>query len=313
MTRMVVTILSFSFCLTMMMVSCALAASHLRWSAPCRTVQTAYPQGLGLRGIFSHWIFQSPWVAMTSWRSGSDPGLALTLLAREPFWGLQARSELVLGGCLFLALSLLLREGGDDGGRPQKAVMASASVTRIALKAVIVTFSIPFLEAGSMWRHSRAAALRQHPIRAFCLPTLCSRPVCSETIEAEFRFAVRGGSARRFAAPGSVAAVPRIWFTIRPDSGTLRVAGPVRSNRQRIWGNDEVEELSDEPCCRARGRAESPERPWRAALGHPVPWQMGLQGAASPVAEDIHWFHNCPPAADHHRHHALRARPCSSR
>jgi len=27
-------------------------------------------------------------------------------------------------------------------------------------------------------------------------------------------------------------------------------------------------------------------------MGQPVPWQIGLQGAATPVAEDIHWFHN---------------------
>ena len=30
----------------------------------------------------------------------------------------------------------------------------------------------------------------------------------------------------------------------------------------------------------------------RSGLGQPEPWQIGLQGAASPVAEDIHWFHN---------------------
>jgi cytochrome c oxidase subunit 2 len=29
-----------------------------------------------------------------------------------------------------------------------------------------------------------------------------------------------------------------------------------------------------------------------AAAGHPEPWQIGLQGAASPVMEDIVWFHN---------------------
>jgi cytochrome c oxidase subunit 2 len=29
-----------------------------------------------------------------------------------------------------------------------------------------------------------------------------------------------------------------------------------------------------------------------AGLGQPEPWQIGLQGAATPVAEDIHWFHN---------------------
>jgi cytochrome c oxidase subunit II len=29
-----------------------------------------------------------------------------------------------------------------------------------------------------------------------------------------------------------------------------------------------------------------------AAAGHPEPWQMGLQDAASPVAEGIHWLHN---------------------
>jgi len=28
------------------------------------------------------------------------------------------------------------------------------------------------------------------------------------------------------------------------------------------------------------------------ALGQPTPWQIGLQGAATPVSEDIHWFHN---------------------
>ena len=30
----------------------------------------------------------------------------------------------------------------------------------------------------------------------------------------------------------------------------------------------------------------------RAELGHAVPWQLGLQDAASPVMENIHWFHN---------------------
>jgi len=29
-----------------------------------------------------------------------------------------------------------------------------------------------------------------------------------------------------------------------------------------------------------------------AASGHPVPWQLGLQGAATPVMEDIVWFHD---------------------
>jgi cytochrome c oxidase subunit 2 len=29
-----------------------------------------------------------------------------------------------------------------------------------------------------------------------------------------------------------------------------------------------------------------------AGTGQPSPWQMGLQGAVTPVAEDIHWFHN---------------------
>ncbi|MEO6606988.1 MAG: cytochrome c oxidase subunit II [Aestuariivirga sp.] len=29
-----------------------------------------------------------------------------------------------------------------------------------------------------------------------------------------------------------------------------------------------------------------------AAAGHPVDWQMGLQDAATPVEEYIHWFHN---------------------
>lgn len=29
-----------------------------------------------------------------------------------------------------------------------------------------------------------------------------------------------------------------------------------------------------------------------ADYGKPSPWQMGLQGAATPVAENIHWFHN---------------------
>ena len=27
-------------------------------------------------------------------------------------------------------------------------------------------------------------------------------------------------------------------------------------------------------------------------MGQPEPWQIGLQDAATPVAEDIHWFHN---------------------
>ena len=30
----------------------------------------------------------------------------------------------------------------------------------------------------------------------------------------------------------------------------------------------------------------------RAELGQAVPWQLGLQDAASPVMENIHWFHN---------------------
>ena len=29
-----------------------------------------------------------------------------------------------------------------------------------------------------------------------------------------------------------------------------------------------------------------------AALGHPTPWQTGLQDAGSPVMENIIWFHN---------------------
>jgi cytochrome c oxidase subunit II len=29
-----------------------------------------------------------------------------------------------------------------------------------------------------------------------------------------------------------------------------------------------------------------------AASGHPEPWQLGLQGAATPVMEEIAWFHN---------------------
>ena len=29
-----------------------------------------------------------------------------------------------------------------------------------------------------------------------------------------------------------------------------------------------------------------------AAIGHAVPWQMGLQPGVTPVAEYIHWFHN---------------------
>jgi cytochrome c oxidase subunit 2 len=29
-----------------------------------------------------------------------------------------------------------------------------------------------------------------------------------------------------------------------------------------------------------------------AALGHPSPWQLGLQDAATPVMEDLVWFHN---------------------
>jgi cytochrome c oxidase subunit II len=29
-----------------------------------------------------------------------------------------------------------------------------------------------------------------------------------------------------------------------------------------------------------------------AGTGHPDPWQIGLQGAATPVMENIHWFHN---------------------
>jgi cytochrome c oxidase subunit 2 len=32
--------------------------------------------------------------------------------------------------------------------------------------------------------------------------------------------------------------------------------------------------------------------PALAAAGHPEPWQIGLQGAVTPVAEDIHWLHN---------------------
>ena len=29
-----------------------------------------------------------------------------------------------------------------------------------------------------------------------------------------------------------------------------------------------------------------------AALGHPTPWQTGLQDAGSPVMENIIWFHH---------------------
>ena len=29
-----------------------------------------------------------------------------------------------------------------------------------------------------------------------------------------------------------------------------------------------------------------------AALGHPTPWQLGLQDAATPVMADIAWFHD---------------------
>ena len=32
--------------------------------------------------------------------------------------------------------------------------------------------------------------------------------------------------------------------------------------------------------------------PAAAALGHPLPWQMGFQDAGSPVMENIIWFHN---------------------
>ena len=30
----------------------------------------------------------------------------------------------------------------------------------------------------------------------------------------------------------------------------------------------------------------------RAGLGQPTPWQLGLQGSASPVMDDIVWFHD---------------------
>ena len=159
--------------------------------------------------------------------------------------------------------------------------MASASVTRIALKAVIVTFSIPFLEAGSMRRHSRAAALRQHPIRALCLPTLRSRPVCSETIEAEFRFASAG-----------------IQHDVLPRPAPLRLC--------REYGSQSVQVPAP---CGSPGRfvrtgsgfggmmrsksflmnlvaglavTLSSGTAMAAALGHPTPWQIGLQGAATP-------------------------------
>jgi hypothetical protein len=49
--------------------------------------------------------------------------------------------------------------------------------------------------------------------------------VCSVRIEAEFRFGSRRALARRFAAPPLVAGPLRIWFTIRLDSGNLRLAG----------------------------------------------------------------------------------------
>ena len=43
-----------------------------------------------------------------------------------------------------------------------------------------------------------------------------------------------------------------------------------------------------------------------AALGQPTPWQLGFQQAATPVMDDITWFHDFL-LCDHHRHHALRA------
>ena len=43
-----------------------------------------------------------------------------------------------------------------------------------------------------------------------------------------------------------------------------------------------------------------------AGLGQPSPWQIGLQQSASPVMENIIWFHDFS-ALHHHRHHRFRA------
>ena len=43
-----------------------------------------------------------------------------------------------------------------------------------------------------------------------------------------------------------------------------------------------------------------------AELGQPAPWEFTLQEAASPVMENITWFHNLL-LVHHHRHHAVRA------
>ena len=46
-----------------------------------------------------------------------------------------------------------------------------------------------------------------------------------------------------------------------------------------------------------------------AALGQPSPWQLGLQQSATPVMDDIIWFHDYLLIIDH-RHHRVRARCC---
>ena len=46
-----------------------------------------------------------------------------------------------------------------------------------------------------------------------------------------------------------------------------------------------------------------------AGLGQPSPWQLGLQQSATPVMDNIVWFHNFL-LCDHHRDHGLRARSC---
>ena len=44
-----------------------------------------------------------------------------------------------------------------------------------------------------------------------------------------------------------------------------------------------------------------------AGLGQPSPWQIGLQQSATPVMDDIIWFHDFL-LWHHHRDHAVRAR-----
>src|SRR5437868_4021837 len=103
---------------------------------------------------------------------------------------------------------------------------------------------------------------------------------------------------RRFAAPGSVAAGWRMWFTIGAaiaGGHESRGAGFSASRARRgshmneagmrfagFWTGASLGLGS----FIAAAVAQEP------GLGRPVEWQIGLQKAATPVMENIRWFHN---------------------